>query len=168
MTYISYFMHEGHDGVREMGKGQRSCGYEATLNWANSWLMNVAPESRTTNFDVSKTKFSRFLMLAFTQNYRCQFPFFHIEKLFSQKINPFVVFGRRNATLPTWSNCSEIFLPKPLKKQEYIPVKCAPPAAVAVIRCTGSLSGGLCEVGLCPGGLYPGGLYPRGYLLDRK
>ena len=53
MTYISYFMHEGQDGVSEMGTGERSCGYEATLNWANSYLMDVAPESRTTNFDVS-------------------------------------------------------------------------------------------------------------------
>ena len=67
MTYISYFMHEGHDGVREMGKGQRSCGYEATLNFANSWIINVAPDSRTTNFDVSKTKFAHFLM-EFSQN----------------------------------------------------------------------------------------------------
>ena len=67
MTYISYFMHEGHDGVKEMGKGQRSCGYEATLNFANSWIINVAPDSRTTNFDVSKTKFAHFLM-EFSQN----------------------------------------------------------------------------------------------------
>ena len=55
-------MHEGHDGIREMGKGERSCGYEATLNFANRWLINVAPESRTTNFDVSKNNFSLSLL----------------------------------------------------------------------------------------------------------